>query len=65
MVDPQDKLDVKTLALFQLKDFCHADSDAANFHSDDTKEINFSSQDAINAMDSRQENMQFPGAKLI
>ena len=43
MVDPQDKLDVKTLALFQLKDFCHADSDAANFHSDDTKEINFSS----------------------
>ena len=27
MVDPNDKLDIKTMGLFQLKDFCHGDSD--------------------------------------
>jgi len=53
MCDPQDKLDVKTLALFQLKDFCGTDIDKEENFSENIKEAAFSNSDALKAMDKR------------
>lgn len=61
---PNDKLDIKTLAFFQLKDFCGADKLQEQRLAQHTEAFSVTSADAITAMDYRQRNMVFPSAKL-
>jgi hypothetical protein len=50
MVDPNDKLDIKTLGLFQLKAFCHSDSEKQSKLIQDLGSVELNSKDAITAM---------------
>ena len=60
-----NKPDIKTLALFQLKDICRNDRDLQEEIKKDIKLVKITSKDAIKAMDYRQANMVYPNAKLI
>ena len=53
MIDPVDKLDIKTLGLFQLKDFSRGDAQRELAISQNIKDVHLTSQDAITAMDYR------------
>jgi len=61
---PNDKLDIKTLAMFQLRDFCRGDKVKEQKFVGNIDSLGITSSDAIKAMDNRQRNMQFPRAKL-
>lgn len=51
IIGNNDKLDIKTLALFQLKDFCRNYSDIEERMQNDLKSFKITSNDAIKAMD--------------
>ena len=60
-----DKPDIKTLALFQLKDICRCDAEMDESMKKDIRAVKITSKEAIRAMDYRQANMIYPKAKLV
>lgn len=54
LIDSSDRLDIKTLALFQLKDFIRDDEKMERQIKDNLLEVQINSKDAIKAMDYRQ-----------
>jgi hypothetical protein len=54
MVDVNDKLDIKTLGMFQLKDFCRSDEVKEQALCSNLDVAQLTSKDAIDAMDYRQ-----------
>lgn len=65
LLGPEDKMDTKTLSLFQLNDFNCKDLDATATFGQQVDSINISSNDAVKAMDLRQRSMLFPNCKMF
>lgn len=53
LIESQDRLDIKTLALFQLKDFCRQDKEVKQQFEQNLEAVKISSKSAIMAMDNR------------